>query len=342
MSEAAPNSNFTNEQETKKFVTAFAFGVHDSLLGMRLASPRRRLASILVDVLCVALLTRLSGLWFSALVVLVGFWVFYRLKGVEGKMWTKLALRIALTLSLTVMTIQVAVHFFITDEQIEAIFNKFTGVKVEVGGPEQLLEFQKKDLSNDYFLTVSELKAANGGAVCSIGLKCDNRFFDALIDDIAGKGHVYDEAKLIYQEVREFLDENDRLDVSMESSTLSKQLYQNRFEESHSLGAAKQSNSLIFWFSGFLGDLGLSFGWAALYFSVLTSSWSGQTVGKRLFAIKVVRIDGKTIDLWESLGRYGGYSAGFATGLLGFMQIYWDANRQAIQDKISETLVVKL
>ena len=40
-------------------------------------------------------------------------------------------------------------------------------------------------------------------------------------------------------------------------------------------------------------------------------------------------------------GRYGGYGAGFATGLLGFLQVYWDPNRQAIQDKISATVVIK-
>ena len=40
-------------------------------------------------------------------------------------------------------------------------------------------------------------------------------------------------------------------------------------------------------------------------------------------------------------GRYGGYGAGFATGLLGFLQVYWDPNRQAIQDKISATVVIQ-
>jgi hypothetical protein len=45
--------------------------------------------------------------------------------------------------------------------------------------------------------------------------------------------------------------------------------------------------------------------------------------------------------LLDCFGRYGGYGAGFATGLLGFLQIYWDPNRQAIQDKISATVVIK-
>ncbi|MCW8832829.1 MAG: RDD family protein, partial [Colwellia sp.] len=48
------------------------------------------------------------------------------------------------------------------------------------------------------------------------------------------------------------------------------------------------------------------------------------------------------LSLWDSFGRYGGYGAGLATGLLGFIQIYWDPNRQAIHDKISATVVIDL
>jgi len=65
-------------------------------------------------------------------------------------------------------------------------------------------------------------------------------------------------------------------------------------------------------------------------------------VGKLLLGIKVIKIDGKDLTLWESFERYGGYSAGLATGLMGFLQVFWDANRQAIHDKISETMVIDL
>lgn len=341
MSEAAPNSNFTSEKETKKFVTPFAFGVHDSILGMRLASPKRRLGAILVDMLCVALLTTLSGFWFSAFVLIVAAYTLFRLKGEDGKAWAKVALRVALIVSVLAIAVQATFHFFISDEQSEAIFSKLESIDIEVGEKNKALEFEYTGGNKDYSLVVSELKAANDDVICPKGLKCDSRFFNALINDVVTKGYDYDDAKDIYKAMRRLLQENDRLDVSVEDSTLSQRLYQNRFEGQHSFDEAKPNNSLVAWFTGFLGDLGLSFGWAALYFSVLTSSWNGQTVGKRVFGIKVVRIDGKTIDLWESFGRYGGYSAGFATGLMGFMQIYWDANRQAIQDKISETLVVK-
>lgn len=100
--------------------------------------------------------------------------------------------------------------------------------------------------------------------------------------------------------------------------------------------------SLIAWLKTELDNLGLGFGWAALYFSVFTAWWRGQTPGKKLLGIKVLRLDGSDLNLWDSFGRYGGYGAGFATGLLGFAQVGWDPNRQAIQDKIAETLVIRL
>lgn len=96
------------------------------------------------------------------------------------------------------------------------------------------------------------------------------------------------------------------------------------------------------WLRGIIeNDLGFGFGWAALYFTVFTAWWGGQTPGKRILGIRVIRLDGKAINLWDAFGRYGGYGAGFATGLLGFVQIYWDPNRQAIHDKISATVVIK-
>jgi len=94
------------------------------------------------------------------------------------------------------------------------------------------------------------------------------------------------------------------------------------------------------WLQGLIQDLGLGFGWAAFYFTMFTALWYGQTLGKKLFSIRVIQLDGTPLSIWDSFGRYGGYGAGIATGLLGFAQIYWDPNRQAIHDKISATIVI--
>lgn len=98
--------------------------------------------------------------------------------------------------------------------------------------------------------------------------------------------------------------------------------------------------SIMEWIKGIIEDLGLGFGWAAFYFTVFTSLWHGQTPGKKIAGIRVLQLDGTPLSMWDSFGRYGGYGAGIATGLLGFIQIFWNANRQAIQDQISATVVI--
>lgn len=90
-----------------------------------------------------------------------------------------------------------------------------------------------------------------------------------------------------------------------------------------------------------LDDLGIGFGWTALYFTFFTAMMKGQTPGKKLFGIRVLRLDGLPMTLWASFERYGGYAAGLFTGLTGYMQVWWDRNRQAVQDKISETVVIR-
>ncbi|WP_394393416.1 RDD family protein [Shewanella woodyi] len=128
---------------------------------------------------------------------------------------------------------------------------------------------------------------------------------------------------------------------SQASSELEKQLLELDKEEFEEVDEGDKY-SLLSWAKGMLNDLGLGFGWAAFYFTVFTAWFDGQTLGKKLFRIRVVQLDGTGLSLWDAFGRYGGYGAGFATGLLGFLQIYWDANRQAIQDKISATVVIDL
>jgi hypothetical protein len=103
-----------------------------------------------------------------------------------------------------------------------------------------------------------------------------------------------------------------------------------------------ETKSIMEWVKGVLQDLGIGFGWAVFYFTVLVGWTNGQTIGKKLCQIKIVRLDGVPLDLWQAFSRQGGYGAGFATGLLGFLQIFWDPNRQAIQDKGSGTVVIRL
>ena len=104
--------------------------------------------------------------------------------------------------------------------------------------------------------------------------------------------------------------------------------------------ALEEGTGLFGTLRNFVDELGFGFGWASLYMTVMLSWWKGQTLGKRLLRIRVLRLDGQPITWWVAFERAGGYAAGFATGLLGFAQIYWDSNRQAIHDRIVGTVVV--
>jgi hypothetical protein len=100
-----------------------------------------------------------------------------------------------------------------------------------------------------------------------------------------------------------------------------------------------ESRGLVVTLRSLLDELGFGFGWASVYFTVMLSWWKGQTIGKRLMRVRVLRLDGGAITWWVAFERAGGYAAGLATGFLGFLQIFWDANRQAIHDRIVGTVV---
>jgi hypothetical protein len=88
-------------------------------------------------------------------------------------------------------------------------------------------------------------------------------------------------------------------------------------------------------------EIGLGFGWAGLYFTLFLAYWKGRTPGKRLMGLRVVRLDGKPIGLWVAFNRFGGYAASIFTGLLGFAEMFWDPNRQALHDRIAATVVTR-
>jgi uncharacterized RDD family membrane protein YckC len=83
---------------------------------------------------------------------------------------------------------------------------------------------------------------------------------------------------------------------------------------------------------GFLG--------ATAYFTLFTWKWQGQTPGKRALGIKVVKLNGEPLTLWNSFERFGGYSSSASLLLSGFFQYFWDKNHQTTHDKISETIVI--
>ena len=103
---------------------------------------------------------------------------------------------------------------------------------------------------------------------------------------------------------------------------------------------AERNKGIVNTVIGMLDELGLGLGWSGLYFTFCLGFWKGRTPGKRLLGIRVVRLDGRPLGYWVSFERFGGYAASLFTGLEGFARILWDRNRQALEDKLAETVVI--
>lgn len=79
----------------------------------------------------------------------------------------------------------------------------------------------------------------------------------------------------------------------------------------------------------------------ALYSILLWVNWNGQTPGKKIMSIKVIREDGKALDYPEAIVRYLCYIISALPLCLGYLWIIWDEKKQGWHDKLAKTLVVK-
>ena len=79
---------------------------------------------------------------------------------------------------------------------------------------------------------------------------------------------------------------------------------------------------------------------AAYYWYFLTRQ-DGQTPGKRIMKIRVIKIDGSPIDDATAVIRYVGYYISSAIFGIGWLLALFDENRQTLHDKIVSTYVVK-
>lgn len=349
MTQGAQDTQLT-QVETRDIITPYAFKVADDLLGTALATPMRRGIAILLDLLIIVLLTGVDSMILAALFC----WMFWRASNKlharqPEKKRSNLALRIASVLMLFIFAIGL----------------------IEVLKPESEFASDDQEISAEQGLVVVALTAKHLGNIgslqreiasgaCQPALDCWTPAGQSLVDDLAKASLPKQSAKeLIKEFVRATSDSLDKTQrdalkedliaryqtlevVQPESPPKTENLPPVVTPQPDKEKNTDSDFSLITLAKTLAEDLGLGFGWAAFYFSVFTAWWQGQTPAKRLLGIKVIKLDGSSLNLWESFGRYGGYGAGVATGLLGFLQIYWDANRQAIQDKISETLVIDL
>jgi hypothetical protein len=84
------------------------------------------------------------------------------------------------------------------------------------------------------------------------------------------------------------------------------------------------------------------YGLAAVYFSLLTSSRRGATIGKCILGIRVARLDGHRLSIWESLERFVGYLHIPATLGIPIIDLWRDPNRRMPHDRSAHTAVLRI
>ena len=369
------------EEETKHYLTPFAFKLDKSLFGLPLASPTKRGIALLIDFSLIALLSDVSGVALALAIAITLYYLGNKKRAQKaGKMKghkRRKIMRIIAAMMLFVIlldTLPPLLSFFNSEEkqsQLNASDNSFsfpesialTATALSAIQTIADSRCQKLDCWQTELASVAEhvaLMTYEGDIkVTQIQL---NEIFSDIVEDMEFPAN--EQEQLIssmhssYNKKFSSLVGNKittKINIEEEASDKNNtQLKEGIFilgKDGKLTDIATQQEqeknnqpvySIIEWVKGIINDLGLGFGWATFYFTAFIALGKGQTLGKKLLGIRVLQLDGTPLSLWDSFGRYGGYGAGLATGLLGFIQIYWDANRQAIHDKISATVVIDI
>ncbi len=108
-------------------------------------------------------------------------------------------------------------------------------------------------------------------------------------------------------------------------------------------------NSIVISFVGLIvrqitGEdiLGISVGFiiGLLYNTYFWTSNQGQTPGKRVMGLRVVKTNGGNIGVLSAIIRYVGYWINTAIFLLGWIWAIFDGKGQGLHDKLAGTMVV--
>ncbi|MEP1446790.1 MAG: RDD family protein [Paraglaciecola sp.] len=365
-SDANKANSHLSRKETRQIVTPYAFFVADDLLGTPLAGPFRRGFGMLIDLFLVSLLTQVSSLVLATIAA----WTFFK---AGNRLKTKKrfnAVRILLRLLVAMLLFVVATSLFdkFNDNSAADDVENSPSAIIENDNIEDSIELIA--LTAKYLMDAKATKQQIREGECEPALQCMQSLGEDLIEDVVTLGLDKntideivegftsgvadsinsDEEQQLKAYLKQFLDTQTLVQTNAgiaaeltEPAVVELEPAVVEAGDSTSDGTnIEKPKGLFARLKEWIEELGLGLGWAAFYFSIFTAWWRGQTPGKRLLGMKVIKLDNKPLNLWESFGRYGGYAAGLATGLTGFLQVFWDPNRQAIQDKISETLVIDI
>lgn len=339
--------------DPKQIVTPYAFHVDKKLLGLPLATPKRRLLALLLDLLIAAILTKLGALILAFCATGLFFWIAVRTK---GPIWWKNLIRYSVAGFASIFVFAISYSSTKGDDDKPATVNITQNGQVigttdtknvdwgsfakealsvdysDSGNPAEAWQDIARDLENTYLDNEKELKYSPSLFTenTSIKLNALDRAIQSN-DSLATDSLMAELSPVIsYTELMSLQKELDELDDKRDALS----------EKNEELQEMVDNPSFIRTLKATAEDFGLTFGWIGVYFVLTMALFGGSTLGKKLLSLKVVRLNNKPIGIWYSFERFGGYAAGVATGLLGFFQIYWDPNRQAIHDKIAGTVVL--
>jgi hypothetical protein len=334
-------------QDPKQIVTPHAFEVDPDLLGLPLATPKRRLFALLVDLLLASILTALGAFILASTITILFFWLAVKSK---GTIWWKNLIRYSVAGFASIFVF--GITFSLADDDTP----KTGTINVNNKPIATADDLDLTQLLND----ISDTDFSDQNSLDQLGDK---------IERLSTSSHIQNDGSidqdLFEPEFREQLfmlnnaiSENDSLAIDFLRSQLAPVIASTELnkekdrssklisrvkelsEENEVLEEQIENPSFRRVFMATAEDFGLRFGWLGIYFIICLPVFKGQTLGKKFLSLKVIRLNNKEIGLWYSFERFGGYAAGIATGLLGFFQIFWDPNRQAIHDKIAGTVVI--
>ena len=280
------------------FITPDFFSVAKELIGLPLATPKRRALAMAIDGIAIAALVQISGIFLG----LTAAFLLWRAsgRGVRGGFFRE-SVRLGLRLTAAVVLFVVVMASYNFGEE-------------KIKSAEQAIARASDD--DDESEAASQTPPVQDSQPPAVVPVTDS----AGIDSIHANATQILVAKL-QEENKELIQERQKLRAELEE--------------------ARAPRGFRDFLGGLFDDLGLGFGWAAVYFTGFLSMMRGQTPGKRFAGIRVIRLDGKPLGWWIAFERFGGYAASFSVGLLGFIQILWDRNRQGLHDKACETVVVR-
>lgn len=331
-------------KDPKKIVTSYAFEVESSLLGKPIATPKRRFAAVLIDLCIASILTALGGIVLGFFVVAIR----YR-RGHIFKRWIRIGFAsvgagIVFVLCLVLVekddlpegvdSNAVEVSANISDLDMKSVFLQAmdTTDSDDSVNTEQYINEFSENLEQEIMASLDIIQAEAPELPKNA---------PSLLMSYAEAYQKQDSAGMdTLQRVAQDIVAGQKLAELEHKNMRSEEIIDKMEEENEQLREIAENPGFLRTIKATANDLGLAVGWIGIYFVVFLAFWKGQTPGKRLLNLQVVRLNGEELNLWNSFKRFGGYAAGFATGLLGFLQVYWDANRQGIHDKIAGTVVL--